>query len=76
MQANVRALFQSIIEDKVEDFKKAFDAIEDPAKKAKIYLDLCKFVVPALQSVSVIDETREERTIEDELKELSGQISK
>lgn len=74
VQANVRALFQNLVENKVEDFEKAFDAIEDPAKKAKIYLDLCKFVVPSLQSVSISAETKEEKTIEEKLKELSEEM--
>jgi hypothetical protein len=69
--ADVRILFSDFAQENFSEFAESFNEIDDPEKKCKVYIDLCRYVVPALQSVNVNDVTEKKKTIEAALEKLS-----
>ena len=52
-------------------FTQAWLSIEDPKDQADIYIKAAKFVIPALQSVDVSGSLKTDKSIEQQLLELS-----
>lgn len=67
-----REVLAKFLDDKFEEFKDAWDAIDDPYKKCSIYTDLIPFATPKLQSIE-LKEQAGRKTFEDELDELQGE---
>lgn len=67
-----RDVLAKFLDDKFEEFKEAWDAIDDPYKKCSIYTDLIPFATPKLQSIELKEQTGR-KTFEDELDELQGE---
>jgi hypothetical protein len=47
--SEIRQQFQNIIEDNLQQINKDLKAIEDPATRIRLLLDLAKFVIPSLK---------------------------
>ena len=53
LKKEMRDFFQEFAKDNFKEFTKAWDGLVDKEKKCKIYIDACKFVIPALTSVDL-----------------------
>ena len=71
---DMRKLMKNFALDNFDKFEKEWGKIKRPQDKAKIYLEACKFILPALQSVSFVDETDRSTTVEEKLKQLAEGI--
>lgn len=67
-----REIIAAFIEGRWGDFEKAYDEIEDPAKKCMIMVDLLPFAIPKMASVEYKDNSVR-KTLQDELDEISGE---
>jgi hypothetical protein len=47
--SEIRQQFQNIIENNLQQINKDLKAIEDPAQRVRLLLDLAKFVIPSLK---------------------------
>lgn len=72
----LRKLIKALAEKKFDDFEKKLDAIDKPELYCRVYIDMIKFVLPTLQSVTLDDTTNKEKTIEERLNELSKEAEK
>jgi hypothetical protein len=68
----VRAFFREFVADNFETFQSEWDQIEDPKDKADIFIKACKFVIPALQSVSITSEDGQDKSIEEYLSKMAS----
>lgn len=53
IKGQMRERILEFINDNFEEFEDKWKTIKDPEKKCKIYIEMTKFVVPALSSVSL-----------------------
>lgn len=67
-----RELIAAFIECKWDEFEKAFNEIDDPAKKCQIMIDLLPFALPKMASIEYKDKSKP-KTLQDELDEISGE---
>lgn len=77
---DMRAAIRSIVENRAGEFEEMMSLLK-PKEYCDVYLGLCRYVVPALQSVSLEAGGERERTVEELLAELSrpgegGRINK
>ena len=70
--ATIRAAIKQIVEENMDDFVRSFKALDDK-DKCKLYIDLCKFVVPALSSVEIKDVSDNRNAVADRVRELRDQ---
>ena len=72
--AELRQRIEAFLRGNWEEAAQAWELVPDPKDKLRLYIELAKFVVPALQAVSV-DATVERQggSVEDDLKLLSGE---
>lgn len=66
-----REVLAKFLDDKFEEFKDAWDHIDDPYKKCCIYTDLIPFATPKLQSIE-LNNQNSAKSFEEELNELEG----
>lgn len=69
-----RELLAEFLDDKFDEFKAAWDAIDDPYKKCSIYTDLIPFATPKLQSIELNNQSTQ-KTFEEELDELESKTT-
>lgn len=69
--AELRERIKKLLESKWEDMQKTIDEIKDPKDRMNVYINLAKFVIPSLQSVSVDATVKKEDSVEKDLKELA-----
>lgn len=69
---DLRSRISIFLDSKWDDACKAWEEIQEPKDKLKLYIDLASFSVPKLQAVS-LDATlkKEESSIEEDLLKLS-----
>ena len=67
----MRELLANFCEEKFKDFCEAFNNIESPRDKCRIYLEAQAFVTPKLSSVDFKGDVSR-RSFQDELDELAG----
>lgn len=67
----LRKAIKLFAEDHFSDFVSDWRAIESPKERAEVYIKMCKYVVPTLQSVSFEEPSSAKTTLEDQLRELS-----
>lgn len=67
-----RELFSSYVEEHFKDFVEKMEAL-DERDYCRVYTDMCKYVMPALQSVNLDATVQQKKTIEDKLAELSAE---
>lgn len=72
----LRELIKSLAEKNFEEFQKRMDNIDKPDIYCRVYIDMIKFVLPSLQSVTIDDVTDKKKSIEDKLTELSEKAGK
>lgn len=65
----------SFITDYYDDFKRAFEKIDDPAKKCDIYLKVNAFVTPKLAAVDVKADVHK-KTYEEDIARLYEEVDK
>lgn len=65
----LRDKFREFVQDNFETFKEEWEELE-AKDKCKVFLDICKFVVPALTSVELNDKTEQNSEIEEILRQL------
>ena len=70
-----KEMIRTFIEGRWEDFEKAYDSLDDPAKKCSLMIDLLPFAVPRLASIEYKDKNQP-KTLKDELDEISGEKSR
>ena len=51
--SEIRQYFQNIIENNLEQINKDLKAIEDPAARIRLILEISKFVLPQLKSTEI-----------------------
>lgn len=73
--ATVRALITQLVNDNFDDFLQTYHSIEKAKDKAAIFIDLCKFVVPSLQSVALTTEEGQDRSIEESLSAMAQTLA-
>ena len=67
----LRKMMEGFVVGNFADFTQAWLSIEDPKDRADIYIKTAKFVIPALQSVDVSGRRKTDKSIEQQLLELS-----
>ena len=67
----LRKMMEGFVVGNFADFTQAWLNIEDPKDRADIYIKTAKFVIPALQSVDVSGSLKTDKSIEQQLLELS-----
>lgn len=72
----LRKLIKTLAENNFSEFKKRMDEIDKPDIYCRVYIDMIKFVLPSLQSVTFDDVTDKKKSIEDRLSELSEEAGK
>lgn len=68
----LREMILELVKGRWEDFLVAFDAIDDPVDKCKVFEGLLPFIAPKMASVEYKDKTPV-KTLKDELDEISGE---
>ncbi len=53
-----RKLFTHLVVRRFDKFEQDLNAIDDPYKRAKLFLEACKFVIPSLSSVQLEGEMK------------------
>lgn len=71
MTYEIRESFKKFVSDEFETFVKDWRSIKDPKDKTEIFIKACKFVIPALQSVSLSSEGSRDKSIEEQLRKLA-----
>lgn len=72
--ADIRHRYKEFIETNFDEFVSAWSMVRDPKDKVKLYIDASKFVVPALQNVNLENNIKCDKSIEEQLLELSKQL--
>lgn len=67
----LRKMMEEFVVGNFAGFTQAWLSIEDPKDRADIYIKTAKFVIPALQSVDVSGSLKTDKSIEQQLLELS-----
>ena len=67
----LRKMMEKFVVGNFAGFTQAWLSIEDPKDQADIYIKAAKFVIPALQSVDVSGSLKTDKSIEQQLLELS-----
>jgi len=67
----LRKMMEEFVVGNFAGFTQAWLSIEDPKDQADIYIKAAKFVIPALQSVDVSGSLKTDKSIEQQLLELS-----
>ena len=70
----VRACFRDFVAENFDAFRAEWQQIEDPKDKAEVFIKACKFVIPALQSVSLTSEDCQDKSIEEYLGRMASEI--
>lgn len=70
--AETRQLLKSIVDDKFDEFKKRMKDLPDK-EFCQLYIQMCKFIVPSLQSVKIEDGSAVKMEVIERLKERSEQ---
>ena len=71
VKKDLRTRISMFLEDNFDEAINTWKGIEEPKEKIKLYIDLMKFGLPALQAVSLDATISQENNVEDDLKELS-----
>ncbi len=66
-----RELFSEYVNGNFDEFKLKMKEL-DPDKYCRVYIDMCRYVMPSLQAVALDATIESQRTIEDLLIELSA----
>lgn len=72
----LRESIKKFAEDNFDEFVEDWRMIEEPKDRAEVYIKMCRYVVPTLQSVSFEDETAKKITIEEKMREMAQQAEK
>lgn len=67
-----RQLLKSIVDDKFDEFKQRMKDLPDK-EFCQLYIQMCKFIVPSLQSVKIEDGSAVKMEVIERLKERSEQ---
>lgn len=68
-----RDLISDIVNDNIDTFRTNMAKLK-PKDFCDVYISLCKYVIPQLQSVSFDDTTSAKKTIEEKLSELADEV--
>lgn len=71
--AEIRENIRRFVEENYETFSEDWKEIQDKEKKCKIFIDLMKFVVPALSSIELNDK-EEKDTASKRLREMRDRM--
>ena len=67
----IRLIYAKLLEDNLSNMQEDLKAIEKPEVRLKLLIDMSKFVVPALSSVSVDASEEAKSVFEDTFKKLA-----
>lgn len=67
---DLRERIRLFLDEKWPEAVKTWEAIDKPGEKLRLYIDLSRFVLPVLQSVSLDATVKKEDNVEDDLREL------
>lgn len=71
----IRLAYAELLETNLEKIQKDLDSINKPEVRLKLLIDMSKFVVPALSSVSIDASEEAKSTFEDKFRELAEEES-
>jgi len=71
----LRARIAKFLEDKWEEAEKAWESIEEPKDKVKLYIDLAAYVMPKLQSVQLEADVKSTNSVQEDLIMLSKDVN-
>lgn len=71
----IRLAYAELLETNLEKIQKDLDSIDKPEVRLKLLIDMSKFVVPALSSVSIDASEEAKSTFEDKFRELAEEES-
>ena len=70
LTAPLRQLMSDFCEGTLEDFVNAFNRIDEPKDKCRIWLDAAAYVMPKMSSVTVKDADKQ-KTMREELEKIA-----
>lgn len=71
---DLRERIRLFLDDKWDEAVKTWETIDKPGEKLRLYIDLSRFVLPVLQSVSLDATVKKEDNAEDDLRELGEEL--
>ncbi len=71
IKKDLRTRISMFLEDNFDEAVKEWKSIEDSKNKVRLYIEFAKFVIPALQSISLDANMTKQDSVEDDLQELS-----
>lgn len=71
--AETRQLIQHVVNEEFDEFKQRMAALPDK-EYCQIYIQMCKFVVPSLQSVKIEDGSAVKMEVIERLRERNEQL--
>lgn len=72
----IRLAYATLLEDNLQQMQNDLKAINKPEIRLKLLIEMSKFVVPALSSVSIDASEEAKSTFEDKFRELAEEDSK
>lgn len=71
---DLRERIRLFLDDKWDEAVETWETIDKPGEKLRLYIDLSRFVLPVLQSVSLDATVKKEDRVEDDLHELGEEL--
>lgn len=71
---DLRERIRLFLEEKWPEAVETWESIDKPGEKLRLYIDLSRFVLPVLQSVSLDATVKKEDNAEDDLRELGEEL--
>lgn len=71
---DLRERIRLFLEEKWPEAVETWESIDKPGEKLRLYIDLSRFVLPVLQSVSLDATVKKEDRVEDDLHELGEEL--
>ena len=71
---DLRERIRLFLDEKWPEAVEAWETIDKPGEKLRLYIDLSRFVLPVLQSVSLDATVKKEDNAEDDLRELGEEL--
>lgn len=71
---DLRERIRLFLDEKWPEAIETWETIDKPGEKLRLYIDLSRFVLPVLQSVSLDATVKKEDSVEDDLHELGEEL--